>query len=156
MVSHALRSEGLAHSVVSPGTVLRGAKAQSREDDDELICGRGRPPKALPSVNKSKRVSLATGNKNMSWSRVMFSDRCKVAFRYPGCVLRSVRRMKRSQVHEDVANKPSRPSVYNVYGGVTRHGTTKLHSVTRTTGQNRSAKNKQGTEARNVTQAEYQ
>lgn len=155
-VARKLRSEGLTQSVVSAGTVLRGAKVQSREDGDELICRRGRPPKALSSVNKSKRVSFATANKNTTWSRVMFSDRCKFAFRYPGCVVRSVRWMKKSQAHEDAANKPNKPSVYNVYGGLTRYGTTKLHSVTGTTGQKSTFKNKKGAEARNITQGEYQ
>lgn len=154
-VARKLLSEGLTTSLVSPGTVLRGAKAQAREDGDDLICRRGRPPKLLTAVNKSKRVSFCNANKSRSWPRVMFTDRCKFAFRYPGCAVRSVRWIRRSQQHEDGAPRPNRPSVYNVYGGITRYGTTKLHAVTGTTGQKGDYSNKQGHAAKNITQREY-
>lgn len=154
-VSRKLFAEGLTEALVSPGTVLRGAKAQAKEDGDELICRRGRPPKLLSAVNRSKRVSFARANKSTTWSRVMFTDRCKFAFRYPGAVVRSVRWLRRSKKHEDGAPRPNRPSVYNVYGGVTRYGTTKLHVVTGTTGHKSTFKNKKGGDARNITQGEY-
>ena len=154
-VARSLRAEGFTAGLVSPGTVLRGAKAQAREDGDKLICRRGRPPKLLKAVNRSTRVSFARANKTRCWSRVMFTDRCKFAFRYPGEVVRSVRWLWRSQKHEDGAPRPSKPSVYNVYGGVTRYGTTKLHVVTGTTGHKSPFKNKAGGDARNITQGEY-
>lgn len=154
-VARKLHAEGLTQSLVSPGTVLRAAKAQAREDGDELICRRGRPPKLLSDVNRSKRVSFAHSNRSTTWSRVMFTDRCKFAFRFPGAVVRSVRWMRRSKKHEDGAPRPNRPSVYNVYGGVTRYGTTKLHVVTGTTGHKSEFKNKMGVDARNITQGEY-
>ena len=95
-VARALRSEGSTHAAVSAGTLLQGPKFQSREDGDELFFRRGRPPNASSSVNKSQRVSFATASKNMRWSRPMISDRCKLALRYPGCVVRSVRWKKTS------------------------------------------------------------
>ena len=154
-VARKLHSEGLTAELVSPGTVLRGAKAQAREDGDPLICRRGRPPKLLSAVNRAARVSFAHANRGRLWSPVMFTDRCKFAFRYPGAVVRSVRWMKRSKKHEDGAPRPSKPSVYNVYGGVTRYGTTRLHVVTGTTGHKSDFKNKAGGDARNITQGEY-
>ena len=81
-IAKALYSEGLADKVVAPGTVLRGAKAQAQEDGNPLICRRGRPPKSLSGATKSKRVMFAKANKNRSWARVMFADRCKFHFRY--------------------------------------------------------------------------
>lgn len=154
-VARKLRTEGLTDALVSPGAVIRGAKAQAKEDGDALICRRGRPPKLLSTVNRSNRVSFSRANRSTTWSRVMFTDRCKFAFRYPGAVVRSVRWVKRSKKHEDGAPRPNKPSVYNVYGGVTRYGTTKLHVVTGTTGHKSQFKNKTGGDARNITQSEY-
>ena len=104
-VARKLFAEGLTPTLVLPGTVLRGAKAQSKEDGDDLICRRGRPPKLLSAVNKTRRVSFCTMNKSRPWARVMFTDRCKFAFRYPGCVVRSVRWLHRSKLHEDGASQ---------------------------------------------------
>jgi hypothetical protein len=154
-VAKVLLAKGFTDEVVSPGTVLRAARAQAEEDGDKLVCRRGRPPKLLSAVNREKRISFAKAHRSTNWRHVMFTDRCKFAFRYPGAVVRSVRWMKDSQKHQDGAPRPSRPSVYNVYGGVTRWGTTKLHVVTGTTGQTSNFKNKRGVAARNITQGEY-
>lgn len=154
-VARKLLAEGLTEELVSPGTVLRSAKAQAKEDGDELICRRGRPPKLISDVNRANRVSFALANRSRAWSSLMFTDRCKFAHRYPGAVVRSVRWLRRSKKHQDGAPRPSKPSVYNVYGGVTRYGTTRLHVVTGTTGHKSPFKNKKGADARNITQGEY-
>ena len=154
-VARQLHSEGLTGRVVAPGTVLRAAKAQAEEDGDPLICRRGRPPKQLTGVNRNERVAFANINKTRCWSRVMFTDRCKFHFRYPGCSVRSVRWLRRSKKHDDGAFRPNHPAVYNVYGGLTRFGTTKLHPVTGTTGQKIKFNNLKGEPAKNITRAEY-
>ncbi len=154
-VARQLLSEGLTDVVVSPGTLLRSAKAQACEDGDELICRRGRPAKALSERSRALRVKFAKANKTRCWSHVMFTDRCKFHFRYPGRVVRSVRWFLRSEKNEDTEFTVSHPSVYNVYGGVTRYGTTKLHAVSGTTGFKRVYKNMRGAESRNITQSEY-
>ena len=155
-VARKLRSEGHTDRVVSAGTVLRAAKAQARQDGDPLICRRGRPPKGLTQENRGRRVDFAQENKARSWGRVMFTDRCKFHFRYPGCSVQSCRWLRKSKKHEDGAFRANRASVYNVYGDVTRYGTTKLHPVTGTTGMKSAHKNLQGQAARNITQSEYQ
>lgn len=155
-VARELHSEGLTERVVSAGTVLRAAKARAQEDGDPLICRRGRPPKALTIANRGHRVDFAQENKARSWGRVMFTDRCKFHFRYPGCSVKTCRWLRKSKKHEDGALRANRASVYNVYGGVTRYGTTKLHPVTGTTGMKSVHKNLQGQAARNITQSEYQ
>lgn len=154
-VAKKLNSDGLTRTVVAPGTVLRAAKAQALEDGNPLICRRGRPPKSLSGATKSKRVQFAKTNKNRSWARVMFTDRCKFHFRYPGCVVRGTRWLKSSDKHLDGAPLATKASVYNVYGGVTRYGTTRLHEVSGSTGLKTSFMNKKGGAARNITQAEY-
>jgi hypothetical protein len=45
--------------------------------------------------------------------------------------------------------------VYNVYGGISKFGTTKLHAVTGTTKMKTSFKNKKGQPSRNITSEEY-
>ena len=154
-VARVLLSEGLSDVLVSPGTVLRAAKAKAREDGDDLICKRGRPPKLLTPLTRTKRLEFSTANKSRVWRRVMFTDRCKFNFRYPGCKVRTCRWLKKSQQHEDGAFKPNRASVYNVYGGVTRYGTTRLHPVTGTTGSTTQYRNLKGHVARNITRQEY-
>ncbi len=154
-VARQLLSEGLTSILVSACTVLRSARKQAREDGDDLICRRGRPPKRLAQSNREQRVGFAVANKSRCWSHVMFTDRCKFHFRYPGTCVRASRWLRKSKKHEDGAFTAAHPSVYNVYGGVTRYGTTKLHPVTGTTGLKRNYTNKRGQESRNITQREY-
>ncbi len=154
-VAQQLFREGLTERLVSPGTVLRGAKLQAREDGDELICRRGRPPKKLSETNREQRVTFAVANKSRCWAHVMFTDRCKFHFRYPGTSVRTSRWLRKSKKHEDGAFTAAHASVYNVYGGVTRYGTTKLHPVTGTTGAERKYTNLRGVESKNITQQEY-
>ena len=154
-VSRQLLSEDLTDRLVSPATVLRAAKQQAKADGDPLVLRRGRPPKALSDVTKNKRLDFAKANKRRSWARVMFTDRCKFHFRYPGCSVRQCRWLKSSQKHQDGACKANHAAVYDVYGGITRYGTTKLHVVTGTTGTRTCYKNLQGKAARNITRAEY-
>ena len=85
----------------------------------------------------------------------MFTDRCKFHFRYSGSVVRGTSWLKSSEKHLDGAPKANKASVYNVYGGVTRYGTTKLHEVSGSTGFKSDFKNKKGAVARNITQEEY-
>ena len=154
-ISRQLKAEGLTDKLVSPATVLRAAKKQAQADGDPLVLKRGRPPKALSASSKNKRIQFAKRNRKQCWTRVMFTDRCKFHFRYPGCSIKPCRWLKKSRKAEDGALMVNRPAVYNVYGGVTRYGTTKLHAVTGTTGTKSSYKNQRGQEARNITSSEY-
>ena len=154
-IARQLYAEGLTDNLVSPVTVLRHAKAQARADGDELICRRGRPPKALSQSARQRRMNFALANKRRCWSHVLFTDRCKFHFRYPGSAVRTTRWMRKSKKGQDGVFTAAHPSVYNVYGGVTRYGTTRLHSVTGTTGFNRQYTNMRGAQAKNITQREY-
>ena len=154
-VSRKLKAEGLTDRLVSPATVLRAAKKQAAADGDPLILKRGRPPKALSAASKAKRIQFAKRNRKHCWTRVMFTDRCKFHFRYPGCSVSQCRWLKSSRRAEDGAVMANKPAVYNVYGGLTRFGTTKLHAVAGTTGIHSAYKNQRGQQAKNITSSEY-
>ena len=150
-----LKAEKLARRVVSPSTVLRGAKEQARLDGDPLLCLRGKPTKQLTADTMKKRLAFAKANINRNWSKVMITDRCKFPFRHPGCKVKRVRWTLKSKRNESGAYTPSRPSVLNVYAGITQHGVTKMHRVTGTTGLTTDFLNTSGESSRNITSAEY-
>lgn len=154
-VSRRLKAEGLSSTVLSTSTVLRGAREQAQLDGDPLVCVRGRPRKGLTQDTKNKRLAFATANATRNWRHVMITDRCKFHFRYPGTAVRPTRWRTKSTKGDDTAFQPNRPSVYNVYGGITAYGVTKLHSVTGTSKEETSFKNGKGEKARNITKAEY-
>lgn len=154
-VAREIHREGFTDRLIGASTVLRAAHKHSSEDGDPLVCRRGRPGKWLTGLNKEQRIKFARAHRRTSWSHVMITDRCKFHFRYPGVAVRPARWFKKSKQHEDVAFKPNHPDCYNVYGGITRHGVTRLHPVTGTSKLHTDYKNLQGQKSRNITKAEY-
>jgi hypothetical protein len=85
----------------------------------------------------------------------MFTDRCKFLFQHPGeAILPGVWRFV-NQPSEALTS--SHPQAFNVYGGITPHGTTYLHAVTGTTGYHPATNytTQKGSPARNITSHEY-
>lgn len=154
-VTQQLLAEGLTVRKLSCSTVSRGARAQAIADGDPLLCLRGRPKQAITAATKSKRLAFAKANRNRDWSRVLITDRCRFYFRFPGQRVSSVRWVQRSKRHNAAVFRPNRPSCLNVYGGVSRHGVTKLIKVTGTTNFKSPFKNQRGNPARNITKNEY-
>lgn len=154
-VARKLKAEKWCDRVLSVSTVLRCAKEQAKLDGDPLVCLRGRPPKALTQDTKNKRLAFAEANKARNWRRVMITDRCKFVFRYPGCKVSRTRWRVRSKKHEDGAYKPNKPSVLNVYAGLTAYGVSAMHPVTGTTGLKTDFQTLKGTSSRNITSDEY-
>lgn len=154
-VARKLREEKLTPRVLSRTTVSRGARAQAAEEGDGLLCLRGRPRKALTAKTKAARVSFARANRNREWRNVMITDRCKFAHRYPGSRVQRCRWVRASKRAQDACFKPNRPSVLNVYAGITRHGVTGIVKVTGTTKFKSTYFNQKGAAARNITKAEY-
>ena len=154
-VARKLKSERLARRVVSVSTVLRCAKQQARLDGDPLMCARGRPTKQLTQDTKNKRLAFAHANKGRNWRAVMITDRCKFAFRYPGCKVKRARWTLKSRRGEAGAYTPTHPSVLNVYAGITAYGVTRMHCVTGTTGLVTDYLNMAGQNSRNITAGEY-
>lgn len=96
-VAQALLAEKHVSKLVSVETVLRAARSEAESMGKKLTCHRGRPLKVLTAANKEQRVRFALANKARSWSHVMFTDRKKIDFRYPGCSVRSHRWVLGSQ-----------------------------------------------------------
>lgn len=154
-VARKLYEEGLTNGKVASHTVVRNVKRWTADHGDQLICLRGRPRKVMTEQTRETRLSFAEANLRRNWKHVMITDRCRFYFRYPGSRVRRVRWCLRSHKHAEGVFRPNKPTCYNVYGGITRFGVTKLHAVTGTSKAQSNFKNQQGQAARNITKGEY-
>ena len=117
---------------------------------------RGKPCKGLTESTKAKRIKFAKENKDRNWSRVIFTDRCKFAFKYPGSVVRPTRWVRKGRLtRSGGVYQPNHPEVLNVYGSITKKGVTRMHIVTGTSKHQTMYRNKKGAAARNITAEEY-
>ena len=150
-----LFKEGLSVRLPSRYTVVRAAKEAAKESGDPLKYVRGPPKKGLLARNKKARLAFCRANSDRDWDKVMFTDRCKFHFRYPGNEVGAGAWTSASERGSGRVFTPNHPQCYNVYGGLTVHGTTKLMPVTGTSGVKGSYCNAKGVAARNITAAEY-
>jgi hypothetical protein len=148
--------EGLVAKPPSRQTLVRAAKRVAKEAHDRLVYIRSAPKKRLTEATKMKRVAFCRANSNRVWGRVMFTDRSKFHFRYPGSKVRRGRWKMRSEKDSDEVYTPNHPQCYNVYGGITMYGTTKLVAVAGTDGQATRYHNQKGARAKNITAEEYE
>lgn len=155
-VAKKLVSENLTGKLVAPNTIIRGIRDEAKACGDKVKCLRGRPKKGLTQQNRLKRMAFARANEKTDWDRVMFTDRCKFLFRYPGTAVYPTRWKLKSQADEDACYRPNRPMAFNVYAGITKYGVTKLIPVTGTSNQRFEFKNVKNQPSRNITKAEYE
>jgi transposase len=126
-----------------------------REGIPSITTTIGVPKKKLTAANMAARLRFCELNLNRDWKNVMFSDRCKFFHYYPGCcIYKSAWRVVGEACTE---YKVNRAATFNVYGGITKHGTTRFHVVAGTTNYNPVKKycNKKGAPAKNITSEEY-
>ena len=155
-VSIALWNQGRMETAVHKTTLIRAARRESKEAGNSLVVRRGPPPRGLKSATMSKRVEFARNNRRRDWSNVMFTDRKKFHFKYPGKSVKAVRwELVGTARRTGEVWQPNKPSSFNVYGGITKHGVTKLHVVAGTTGHTSVFKTSSGKQARNITADEY-
>ena len=142
---------------VSNSTLIRAVRAQSKADGDELELACGRPGKALRETTKQQRLEFAEKHLNTNWAYVMFTDRCKFSFKYPGTKVKSKVWILKSKggKHGNTCWQPNKPQQLNLYMGVTKFGVTKVHKVTGSHGFKSHYKTKLGKPARNITAHEY-
>lgn len=138
---------------VTEKTLSKRVSEYSKSKGKQVKHVSGKPKKQLTSHNRAKRLDFCKKNLKRNWGNVMFTDRTKFKFQYPGASARNCSWVKKGESWE--APKVDHPSVYNVYGGVTKFGTTKLKEVTGSTKFKSVYKNKSGGKARNITSAEY-
>ena len=152
-VAQQLYSEGYTAAVPAKSTVIKHAREAGEEIGVELVVYRGRPARQLTASTKAKRLAFATANLDQPWHLVMFSDRKKFMFRYPGTSFKVTAWGRRGCNRE--APCLSRPQCVNLYMGITRFGVSRCHIVAGTSKHKTKYCNKKGQKARNITSAEY-
>ena len=83
-VARGLQREGLTVRKAHKSTVLRAIRAEGICRGQPLVALRGRPAKRLSLDTKRKRLAFAQANKATCWKRVMFTDRKRFLFSFPG------------------------------------------------------------------------
>ena len=152
-VSRTLYQEGFCRRVVSPSTLSLAVKERAKEDGIKLRVCRGKPKKALTAAQCMQRLAFVEANQGRDWDKVLFTDRKKFHLSYPGSSVRPARWVEGDE--EDAVPRPNNPSCVNVYGGITRWGTTDLIMVTGTSKYASSYVNSRGQKAQNITSSEY-
>jgi molybdenum-dependent DNA-binding transcriptional regulator ModE len=152
-VARALCQKGITQKQVHRTTVTRAAKKQAVLDGAPIQAVRGKPAKRLTADTRQKRLCFAAANQATKWQEVMFTDRKKFLFSYPGAKVTRVEWLKKGQKREALA--VNHPQVLNLYMGITVHGVTAVHVVTGSSQHKSTYVNKQGQGARNITSGEY-
>jgi len=152
-----LFSRGLVSKVVSKSTVIRHAKHAAVKEGSKLWVHRGKPEKELTQRTKVQRLAFAQDNISTSWSNAMFTDRKRFYFNFPGSVARMVRwRMgPKRRLTRPRAFQPNRPMCVNCYGGITKHGLSRLVMVAGTSKLKSPYTTVKGQQAKNITMHEY-
>jgi len=156
-VAKQLLAEGLAPRLVHKSTVIRAARKAAESEGCKLMASKQRPPKELTKDTKKKRLQFAHKNSKTSWGHVLFTDRKRFYFRYPGSSVQPCRWQKvgPNRPRKQGVYQPNHPQCLNVYGGITKHGVTPLHEVVGSSKSKQSFKNKKGEVAKNICAAQY-
>ena len=152
-VATALHADGFTGSVVSRSTLVRAAKLHARSNGKPIHCVRGLPKKSLTHDTKTKRMAWAQKYRKLNWAHVMFTDRKRFEFKYPGMKATTHKCLEKGTRHE--MYKVNHGMGLNLYAGVTRYGLTVAHIVTGTSAHKTQYKNQKGMAARNITTREY-
>lgn len=156
-VASALHAKGTTNKVVHKTTIIRHVRASAKTLGQKLVIRRGRPRKGLTQKNVSSRLSYAKKHKAYSWDSVMFTDRKRFYFRYPGSKVYMTRYsiMGAGGEADEGVFQPSNPNNFNIYVGITRNGATPLHEVAGSSGYEHEHVNSRGFKARNITKHQY-
>lgn len=153
-VGHELHRLGLASRPVHGSTVIRAARAVAATRGHAIMAYRGKPVKALSDLTIAKRLAFAQAHKKTNWKTVVFSDRKKFLFWYPGSKVKHVSWCIRGSKPE--VKVSAHPQAFNVYAALTPNGLTGVHVVAGTSKHTTTHTTKQGQPARNITAGEYQ
>jgi hypothetical protein len=155
LVAQELLTRGATSKVVPKCTIIRAAKRIAVAKGEPIRALRGRPSKALSDATIQKRLNFCFANQTRATRRnVMFTDRKRFMFKFPGTCVHSITWVKRGERRE--AHTVNHPLCVNVYAGLTWHGVTKLHIVAGTSKHKTTFRNNSGGLAKNITQAEYE
>lgn len=155
-VAMTLHKQGLTKVPVHKSTIIRHASRAADATGIKLRVRRGKPPKGLTKATLDKRLNFAKSNKTRNWSCVLFSDRKKFHFAYPGSKVQCVQWVNGDNKHNSEAVwQPNHPQCVNVYAAITRFGVTDVHVVAGTSKHSSPHTTKQGKPAKNITSSEY-
>jgi hypothetical protein len=152
-VAHQLHQQGTTERVVHKSTVIRAARRHASELGVKLRYCRGLPRKKLTARTRELRVDFARANRRTSWKSVMFTDRKRFQFRFPGERVARGKWIKGVEQHE--ANMVNHAACVNAYAGLTPFGLTIMAEVAGTTGMKTKHTTQKGKAASNITNSEY-
>lgn len=154
-VAHELHKLGKTRGDACPHrtTVARHAKAVAHEDGEPIWSSMRKPVKQLSKDTMAKRLAFCHNNKTRAWGHIMFTDRKKFHFYYPGVSVKKVSWLRKGQ--KRVAPKVNHAMCVNMYAGITAFGVTKPHFVAGTSKMPSVFTNKKGVAAKNITTNEY-
>lgn len=135
-------------------TVARHAKAVGRAAGAPIRAVQSPPQKQLTAANMTKRLEFCKTNLRRHWGNVMFTDRKKFHFYYPGVRIHKVSWVRVGE--RRTAPKVNHAMCVNMYAGITIYGATKPHLVVGTSKMPVGFKNLKGAQARNITSQEYE
>ena len=153
-VARVLRDRGLTRGVLHRTTVARHAKAKAHADGHGIVAKSGQPVREFTLKNKEQRLAFCHANKTRNWANVMFTDRKKFLFRYPGTSVKPVSWVRKGEQRK--SSRVNNPSVVNLYAGITKFGVTKPYLVTGTARLATNYTTKQGKKSVNITINEYE
>jgi len=156
-VARVLYDKQLCNTIVHKTTIIRRVKLAAENVGLKVWASKGLPCKALTPQTKAKRLNFAQTNKNRNWDNVIFTDRVKLKLEFPGSrVQRSVWLVgPRNGATRPAVFKPNHPMCLNVYGGITKWGSTAFHIVAGTTKHKSAFQTKKGIQSKNITASEY-
>jgi len=152
-VAHELHSSGLTSRPVDKKTVIRAVRKLGGERGQRIVALQGKPGNRLSDATRQKRLQFSHANLKRGWSNVLFTDRKKFPFSYPGVKVHAVTWGVKGVRRE--AKRVNHALVVNVYAGISKHGVTSFHVVAGTSNQKAPYKNLKGEAARNITANEY-
>lgn len=155
-VASIMQHQGMISSKVHKSTLIRHAYKAAKAAGVPLRVRRGKPAKGLTKATKEKRLKFAKANRSRQWSCVLFTDRKKFHFSYPGSKVKCVQWVRDDcdGCSEEVY-MPNHPQCVNVYAGLGINGVTDVHVVAGSSKHTSPFKTKQGKPAKNITTEEY-
>ena len=148
-----LHSQGYTGVVPHRSTLSRMLRQPDMKVPTRLVPDRRPPTFALTDRDKARRLAFATENIDRGWDTVMFTDRKRFYFRYPGSKVARVQWHEQGDKRE--VPKPTNPQCVNVYMGITKHGSTGAVLVAGSSKHKSTFLTKAGKPARNITAQEY-
>lgn len=151
--ARALHRAGKTTRLMSRSTLLRLLREGECRGWRPIVPDRSRPTAALKQTTKQARLRFARENLSRDWDNVMFTDRKRFYFRYPGCHVDTVQwRFVGSRVRREIV---STAQCANVYLGMTKFGCTKPVLVAGSSDKVHTFLTKKGSPAKNITASEY-